>query len=124
MPRWAARVVVAVLVVLLGLMVVAVGRSAKDYGTPAFWAAPDRINYCGRQYHRNAGAVHGTPRYFVYLDRNVPTRWQRIGRTFALRPIYATVMVHPTPGKLCAGDLYIATSGRHKYIGYELSGGP
>lgn len=72
------RPVVGVLAVVLIVGLIAAGLSAKDYGTPAFWAAPHRINYCGRQYHRNAGAVHGTPRYFVYLDRSVPTRWQRI----------------------------------------------
>lgn len=121
--RWIAAFRVLVGAVCCALIVLS-GLSAKDYGTLSFWSAPDRINYCGRQYHRNAGSVHGTPNYFVYLDRNVPTRWQRIGRTFALSPIHATVMVHPTPGKLCAGDLYIPTSGRDNYIRYELSGGP
>ncbi len=46
------------------------------------------------------------------------------GSTHLRAELYATVMVHPTPGKLCAGDLYIATSGRDSYIRYELSGGP
>ena len=56
--------------------------------------------------------MQGTPKYFVYLDRGAPTHWRRIGRTFALHPIYATVLDDPVPGSLCAGDLYIHASGK------------
>jgi hypothetical protein len=118
------RILGVLLAILAVFSIVMAGLSDKDYGTPAFWAAPSHINYCGREFHRNAGSVHGTPKYFVYLDRGAPTSWQRIGRTFALHPIYATVLDNPVPGKLCAGNLYIRASGTGNYIRYELSGGP
>src|SRR6266566_1923507 len=54
--RWIARVVGGVMVVLLVIALVAAGLSARDYGTPSFWAAPDRVNYCGRRYYRDARA--------------------------------------------------------------------
>jgi hypothetical protein len=66
--------------------------------------------------------VHGTPNSFVWLKRSVPNHWQRIGRTFALHPIYATVLDNPSPGNLCAGDLFIEASGKGNYIRYEMSG--
>src|SRR3954468_18584037 len=121
MPRWAARVVVVVLVVLLGLMVVAVGRSTKDYGTPAFWAAPDRVNYCGRRYYRIAKTVNGSPTEFVHSQPG--TTWRAIGRTFGLRHIYATVVPHPQANVLCAGSVYVARP-LGGYTAYDLSGGP
>jgi hypothetical protein len=104
--------------------VVVAGMSAKDFGTFAFWSAPDRITYCGRDYLRDPGSVRGTPQHFVYLDRGAPTRWRQVGRTFALHPIYATVLVHAVPGTLCAGTLYVPTDGSGAYVRYELSGGP
>ena len=124
--RWIRRIVVVALVILFTSGLVAVALSAKDYGTPAFWAAPDRINYCGRRYDRGPGSVHGTARYFVHRDTGstAGVRWQRIGRTFVLRPIYATVLLHPMAKTLCAGSLFVPIIGRGNYVEYELSGGP
>jgi len=63
--RWVIRFVVCVAgVVFVGAVIVA-GLSAKDYGTVAFWGTPSHVKYCGRQYHRNSGSVHGTPMHFV-----------------------------------------------------------
>jgi hypothetical protein len=121
------RFSVAVLVVVLGSYVlVAAALSRRDYGTFAFWGAPDRINYCGRRYVRAAKTVHGTPQYFAARDTGTTagTTWRMIGRTFALRPIEATVLVHPVNNVLCAGNLYVPTFGSGNYAEYELSGGP
>ncbi len=123
--RVVARVLAIVVVVTLAVAgFVAAGLSAKDYGTVAFWGTPDHITYCGRDYNRSSTSVHGTPEHFVYLDRGAPTHWKRIGRTFAMHPIYATVLVQPVPGQLCAGTLYVPTHRSGSYVSYELSGGP
>ena len=131
MLRSPVRIVVgifAALLVVLGVYgVVAAGLSQRDYGTMAFWAAPDRIDYCGRRYYRGPGSENGTARSFFARDTGTTAgvRWQRVGHTFALRPIYATVkLVHTVPGEPCAGRLYVPIVGRGKYVEYDLSGGP
>ena len=112
MARWIVRIVVGVLVMFLALGLVAAGLSAKDYGTPAFWAPPDRINFCGRRYYRDSHAI----------VRNRAT-WRPIGHTFGLRPIYADHPTRPVPGSVCTFVLYV---GRPfgGYSEYDLSGGP
>jgi hypothetical protein len=126
-PRRGVGLVVAALVGLAcAYSLAAAALSARDYGTVAFWAAPDRIDYCGRRYYRAPRTVHGTPRFFAARDRGTTagTTWRMIGRTFALRPIEATVLVHPVNNVLCAGTLFVPSVGRGNYAQYELSGGP
>lgn len=124
--RWFVRVVGVVVAAALLLLVAATGLSAKDYGTLAFWAAPSHIGYCGRQFDKAHGSTYGTTRYFVQRDTGstAGVRWQRIGRTFGLRPIYATMLVHPVRGGVCAGTLFVPLAGHGHYVEYELSGGP
>ena len=126
MARWLVRTVAVAIAALFILGFVAAGLSAKDFGTPAFWAAPARIEYCGRRYDRSHGSVYGTASDFVRRGTGSTTgvRWQRVGRTFWLRPVYATVLVHPVPNELCAGSLFVPIAGHARYAEYELSGGP
>ena len=120
------RFVAALALLPCSYALVAAGLSARDYGTAIFWAAPARINYCGRRYVRAPETVHGAPRFFTARDTGTTagTTWRRIGRTFASRPIYATVLVHPANNGLCAGTLFVPASGRGNYVEYALSGGP
>jgi len=122
-PRRVAALVVAALVLGVGGCA---ALSARDYGTFAFWAAPNRIDYCGRRFVRSSAPVHGTPRFFTARDTGTTsgTDWRKIGRTFALRPIYATVLLHPAKNGVCAGTLFVGASGRGSYVQYVLSGGP
>ena len=113
---------VAALVLGVG---VCAALSARDYGTFAFWAVPNRIDYCGRRYDRAPQSVHGTHRFFSARDTGSTsgTKWREIGRTFALRPIYGTLLLHPVDNGVCAGTLFVAISGRGNYVQYALSGG-
>lgn len=111
--------IVLLVVALTAMGGVALARSRAVFGTFAFWGMPERIDYCDRRYYKAAEA-EGSPRKFVALVSG-RREWQRIGRTYTARPIYAVVQADLDP--VCTMELYIP-SGDHKYRRYAITGGP
>lgn len=111
--------IVLLVVALTAMAGVAFVRSRAVFGTFAFWGMPERIDYCDRRYYK-AGEVEGSPREFVALVSG-RREWQRIGRTYAARPIYAVVQADQDP--VCTMELYVPR-GDGKYRRYGISGGP
>ena len=97
-------------------------RSQVLYGTPWFWAPPDRIAYCGRDYRASHGEVHGTPESLTAEVRGNP-EWRTVGRTLTLRPIQGAILRSRYNDIPCTMVLYVPT-GNETYRSYALVGGP
>jgi len=120
------RTLVGLLIVLASLMILvpaglAVANRAA-FGTFAFWAPPNRVNFCDRRYNEQ-GAQSGTPSEFRSFDSDKSAAWKQVASTFTGRAIYAVVSPHPYPGAVCTMVLYLS-DGPNQWIVYPLSGGP
>lgn len=121
------RPLVRLLIVLVSLMLLvpaglAIANRAA-FGTFAFWAAPNRVNFCGRRYYEQGAPQSGTPSEFRRFDSDKSAAWKQVASTFTGRAIYAVVSPHPYPSAVCAIVLYLE-DGPNQWIVYPLSGGP
>ncbi len=92
------------------------------FGTFAFWAVPNRVDYCGRRYYE-AGTQSGNPALFRSTNSNKGAKWEQVASTFTGRPIYGVVSPIAASQQVCAMVLFMpASNGR--WTAYPLSGGP
>jgi hypothetical protein len=105
-----------------GVAIVAISNRA-DFGTFAFWAPPDRIDFCGRRYYVQEPPESGTPSKFRSFDSDKSATWKQVASTLTGRAIYAVVTPDPGPGAVCTMELYVR-DGSNQWIVYPLSGGP
>jgi hypothetical protein len=132
--RWRWRILIWLLVVA-GLVTVlyppvASIASRKSFGTFSFWAAPNRVDYCGRRYVIG-GTVRGDPASFTSQTRGRGDFWQRVEWTYSGRSLFAAVSTTDTSrespsaqsSNVCAMDLY-TPAGSGRWVVYPLSGGP
>jgi hypothetical protein len=69
---------------------------------------------CGKRPHRLRGchkALDGAA-----LGLNIGDPLGDDGRVRSRRPIYATSLLHPVSNGVCAGTLFVSTSGRDNYV--------
>ena len=120
------RPLIGFLTVLASLTLVAPAgvaiASRVRFGTFAFWATPNRVDFCGRRYYE-AETQSGSPALFRSTNSNKGAKWEQVASTFTGRPIYGVVSP-PTAGQQeCTMILFMpASNGR--WTAYPLSGGP
>jgi len=95
------RVVVLVVVGVFVAAAYAAMTSEFQYGTYAFWHAPEHIKYCDHRYDATDDETAGDP------------AWKTIGRTLTRRRI----AVDPRTDQECPTDLYVRV-GEDRYRTY------
>ena len=126
-PRNRWRPVLVTVLVLAGLLVlvyppVAAIASRKTFGTFAFWAPPNRVDYCGRRYYES-GSQSSNPAQFTSQTGGRGAVWKRVAWTYSGRSIFAAVSPVTKPQQVCTMILYTPV-GNGRWDVYPLSGGP
>jgi hypothetical protein len=96
------------------------GRSVLLFHTVTPWSSPERIHFCGRDYHRG-GAVSAS----AAEDVVGASPFQRLARGPLGQPVYghpAGAQQRAALGVPCAMVLYLREGAG--YLSYALSGGP
>lgn len=122
--RWrpvlvAALVFVALLVIYPPVAAIA---SRRTFGTFAFWAPPQRVDYCGRRYYES-GIQATNPAQLTSQSGGRGAVWKRVTWTYSGRSIFAAVLPVKMPQQVCTMILYTPV-GNGRWDVYPLSGGP